>query len=156
MSKGQLILRTTLIGALIGLIVFFSKPKYNIYRSQLEHLEGEANEVSQFWIQDKAIILPGTNITARVYSSYNKSLVKNTKNSISEVKIYIPDNIDPMYVYRKINEYVIGRPIKHLNFKKQGEIKEWNTLLAWIALGFIVGLIINFILTFKRKAQENE
>jgi len=154
MPKGKLILITTLVGTIIGITLFLTKPKYILYRLQLEHLEGEGNEYSQFWLQDKAIIFPQTNFIARVYSTFDPTSIENPLHPVSEVKIYLLEDVNIIRVIADFEDYLSDKPINLLNYKKQGELRRWNIILGWIILGFLTGLCIHFIGSFKTKSEK--
>lgn len=157
MSKLKLILITTLSATIVGVSIFIFKPKYNVYRIQLEHLEGKENEYSNMWFKDEVRVLPNTNHLVRIYSSsIEKTSCDNSKSVISEVKIYIPEDEKFISTYRLFNSYLIDKQINILNFKKQDEIYEWKVILGWALFGFFIGIVIDFIASFNRNAQKKK
>jgi ATP-dependent Zn protease len=156
MSKGAQILVFTLLGALFGVGLFLTKPIRDIYRIQLEHLEGKENQYSAFWFRDQVDTLPHSSEICRLYSHADTAYINGTLNAVSEVKIYVKQSDNALELIQEISNNLKDQPIRILNYRKQGTIREWNVILKWIVLGFFVGVTFNFIVSRKRNTQQGK
>ena len=156
MSKGLQILLFTLLGAALGTIIFLNKPTYNVYRLQLEHLEGRENDHSTFWFRDRVDILPNTNFLCRLYSKADVSKISNVENEMSEVKVYVAQPLEFKDILEPLDHYLSDKPIRVFSHRKQEEIRQWNTILRWLISGFFVGIAFNFFFSRSRDIETNK
>jgi hypothetical protein len=156
MSKALQILLFTLTGAAIGIIVFLSKPTFDVYRLQLEHLEGKDNEHSAFWFRDRVDILPNTNLVCRLYSTADTKKIPAVERDLSEVKVYAAQPSALKDILETLERHFIGKPIRVFSHRKQEEIRQWNTMLRWIAFGFFVGVAFNFFISRYRNSEKRK
>jgi hypothetical protein len=156
MPKGLQILLFTLLGAALGTIIFLSKPTYNVYRFQLEHLEGRENDHSTFWFRDRVEILPNTNFVCRLYSIADVTKFPMVENEMSEVKVYAAQPLELKDVLEPLEQYLGDKPIRVFSHRKQEEIRQWNTILRWLVSGFFVGVAFNFFVSRNGNSQTHK
>jgi hypothetical protein len=158
MSKAQRIILPTIIGVLIGIISMLFQPVYNIYRFQLNHDENNLKENQNVWFEDRIFVLPN-DLMARSYSSYNEKLLKKPvpQGLITEVKVYLPNDQNKIIAFEGVEQQAKNTTTKILNSWKQGEVREWLTLISWSLFGFFIGLLLNYIhFLFVGKTKNNE
>ncbi len=156
MSKGLQILLFTLTGAAIGIIVFLSKPTFDVYRLQLEHVKGKDNEHSAFWFRDRVDFLPNTNLLCRLYSTADTTKISAVEHDLSEVKVYAAQPSALKDILEPLEHHFIDKPIRVFSHRKQEEIRQWNTILRGIACGFFVGVAFNFLLSRYRNTEKRK